>query len=243
MIKAQQASTYLQQLQAQYPEAFKRNFLFFAQLKTKGILDELKEIIPWILAILIFVSSSFLLGMYIEDLFPIFNTLQSRGIAILGIMLLFMLTVPFIIRQIKHSSIHLYQQLSNTPLKLAVLIILQAVNIAYVQSALLQGVLFFFALSFGFVKFYKENMYRENTQDDDFYHLQQIRRICYWSYKKAQKTKRKMKFENKNSEQYKLHQTQLTEYLELHIHLLKFENELSKTYKFVDLDAYIDSMM
>ena len=154
MIKTQQATQYLQQLEQQYPQAFKRNFLLYGQLKAKGLLDELKEFIPWILAMMIFVSTAFALGSLVESSFPRFDQTQAFGIAILCIMLFLMFTVPLIIKQMKHSSTHLYQQLSNTPMKLAVLIVLQTLNIAYLDSSLLQGLLFFFALSFGFIKFY-----------------------------------------------------------------------------------------
>ncbi len=50
MAQKKQAALYLQQLKQQYPAAFKHNDLFYSQLKTQGILDELKELIPWVLA-------------------------------------------------------------------------------------------------------------------------------------------------------------------------------------------------
>ena len=243
MIKSQQATLYLQDLQSKYPLALKRNFLFYSQIKTKGLLDEAKEFIPWILSIMIFCSIYFSLGHYIEQHFTQFNPFQIKGIAALIIMLFFMLVVPFIINQIKHSSIHLYQQVNNTPFKLAIIIILQALNIYFIESILLQGVLFFFAMSFGFVKFYKENLFRDSTKDTEYYQLQQIRRMCFWAYKQAQKAKFKMKFHTKNSEKHQFQQQQLTQYLELHLQLLKYENEMSKSYKFIDLDEYMDSLM
>lgn len=243
MIRSQQAVLFLQDLQNKYPQAFKRNFLFYSQMKTKGLLDEAKEFIPWVLSIMIFCSIYFSLGHYIENHYPQFDPFQAKGIAALAIMLFFMLIVPFIIKQIKHSSVHLYKQLNNTPLKLAILIILQALNIYFFESILLQGVLFFFAMSFGFVKFYKENLFRDSTKDTEYYQLQQIRRTCFWAYKQAKKAKFKMKFHAKNSEQFKFQQQQLTQYLELHLKLLKFENEMCMTYKYVDLDAYMDSLM
>lgn len=243
MINNKQVSQYLQELQTEYPQAFKRNYLFYSQIKTKGIMDELKESIPWILAVMIFVSTSICLGLYIESYFTQWPEFRAKGIAVLIIMLFFMLIIPVIIKQIKHSSTHLYQQLSNTPLKIAVLILLQTANIAYIQNTLLQGVLFFLALSFGFVKFYKENMFRSTTQNIDYYHLQQIRRICLWSYKQAIKAKLDMKISTKNSDKYIQAQHQLSHFLELHLQLLKYENEMCRTYKFIDLDAYMDSMM
>ncbi|NNP71576.1 hypothetical protein A7P53_03810 [Acinetobacter defluvii] len=243
MRTSQQVSIYLQQLQKKYPQAFKRNYLFYSQIKTKGILDELREFIPWVLAVMIFVSIDFVLGNYIATHFQQFDATQAKGIAILIIMLFFMLIVPIIIKQIKHSSTHLYQQFKNIPLKLAVIIILQSLNIAFIQSMFLQGVLFFFALSFGFVKFYKENMFRESTSHIDYYQLQQVRRACFWSYKQALKAKSKLKYLNKNSVKAQQAQTHLTQYLELHLQLLKYENEMSKSYKFIDLDEYMDSLM
>ncbi len=243
MIQSKQVSLYLNQLQQQYPKAFKRNFLFYSQIKTKGILDEAKEFIPWILAIMIFCSLYFSLGKYIASHFLQFNTFQANGIAALTIMLFFMLSVPIIIKQIKHSSVHLYQQLNNTPFKIAVLIIIQALNIYLFESTLLQGILFFFAMSFGFVKFYKENLFRDSTKDTEYYQLQQIRRSCFWAYKQAKKAKFKMYFFKKNSEKYQTLHNQLTTYLELHLQLLKYENEMSKSYKFIDLDEYMDNMM
>lgn len=243
MIKSQQAMLYLQDLQNKYPQAFKRNFLFYSQMKTKGLLDEAKEFIPWVLSIMIFCSLYFSLGHYIESHVPQFNAFQAKGTAALAIMLFFMFIAPFIIKQIKHSSVHLYKQLNNTPFKLAVLIILQALNIYFIESILLQGVLFFFAMSFGFVKFYKENLFRDSTKDNEYYQLQQIRRTCFWAYKQAIKAKTKMKFYSKNSRKFKAQQQKLTQYLELHLQLLKYENEMCMTYKYVDLDAYMDSLM
>ena len=243
MIKTQQATQYLQQLEQQYPQAFKRNFLLYGQIKAKGLLDEMKEFIPWIPAMMIFVTTAFALGDLIESSFARFDGTQSFGIAILIIMLFLMITVPIIIKQIKHSSIHLYQQLSNTPLKLAVLIVLQTLNIAYIESSLLQGLLFFFALSFGFIKFYKENMFRESASNIDYHNLQQIRRICFWSYKQVIKAKIKLKFTSANSDQRETIQQELANALELHLQLLKYENKMSQSYKFVDLDEYVDSMM
>lgn len=243
MIQNKQVSFYLNQLQQQYPKAFKYNFLFYSQLKTKGLLDEAKEFIPWILSIMIFCSIYFSLGHFIAVHFTQFDAFQANAIAALAIMLFFMLIVPIIINQIKHSSTHLYHQLSNTPFKLAALIILQALNLYFIESTLLQGLLFFFAMSFGFVKFYKENLFRDSTKDTEFYQLQQIRRTCFWAYKQAKKARFKMKFYPKSSDQYKLQQQQLTQYLELHLQLLKYENEMCKTYKYEDLDAYMDSIM
>lgn len=243
MINNKQVSQYLQQLQAEYPQAFKRNYVFYSQIKTKGIMDELKESIPWLIAAMIFVSITLCLGFYLESHFTQWPEFYSKGIAVLTVMLFFMFIVPVIIKQIKHSSTHLYEQLKNNPLKIAVLILLQSANIAYLQSMFLQGILFFLALSFGFVKFYKENMFRNDTKNSDYDHLQQIRRVCLWSYKQAIKAKLQMKLASKNSNQYTQAEQQFTHFLELHLQLLKYENEMCRTYKFIDLDAYMDSMM
>ena len=51
-----QALLDLQQLQQQYPAAFKRNILFYGFIQSKGMLDDWKEMIPWVLACLIFYS-------------------------------------------------------------------------------------------------------------------------------------------------------------------------------------------
>ena len=242
MIQNKQVSLYLNQLQQQYPQAFKRNFLFYSQIKTKGILDEAKEFIPWVLAVMIFCSIYFSLGKYIAGHFHQFNEFQANSISALSIMLFFMIIVPLIINQIKHSSTHLYHQLNNTPFKLAVLIIVQALNIYFFESILLQGVLFFFAMNFGFVQFYKENLFRDSTKDTEYYQLQQIRRSCFWAYKQAKKAKFKMYWVKKDSDKHQVLQKQLATYLELHLQLLKYENEMSKSYKFIDLDEYMDSI-
>ena len=243
MIQKKQVSVYLNQLQQQYPQAFKRNFLLYSQIKTKGILDEAKEFIPWVLAVMIFCSIYFVLGQFISRHYPQFNEFQANGISALSIMLFFMIIAPFIINQIKHSSVHLYKLVNNTPFKIAILIIIQALNIYFFESTLLQGVLFFFAMSFGFVKFYKENLFRNSTKDTEYYQLQQIRKSCFWAYKQAKKAKFKMIFSKKDSEIYHIQQNHLAQYLELHLQLLKYENEMSKSYKFIDLDEYMDSMM
>ena len=47
--KTSKFSLYLNQLQQQYPQAFKRKLsIFIVKIKTKGLLDEAKEFIPWI---------------------------------------------------------------------------------------------------------------------------------------------------------------------------------------------------
>lgn len=243
MISNKQTALFFKQMQQQYPSAFKRNYLFYSMIKTKGILDEIKELIPWLLAAMIFVSLAMSLSHFILVYFPQFDTFHAHGIAILGIMLTFMLYTPLVIKQIKHSSNSLYQQLKNTPIKLAVLIVLQALNIAYLESSFVQVILFFLALSFGFVRFYKENMFREDTLNQQYFYLQEIRRICFWSYKQVLKTKFKRYFQAKNSNAQLQLEKQEKQFVDLHIQLLRYENELCKTHKYLDVETYLDSLM
>ena len=243
MISNKQAALFLQQMREQYPSAFKRNYLFYSMIKTKGILDELKELIPWLLAAMIFVSFSMSLSHFIALYFPQFDLFRAHGIAVLIILLIFMLYTPLVIKQIKHSSNSLYQQLRHTPLKLAILIIIQTVNIAYLESLVLQIIVFFFALSFGFVRFYKENMFRKNTQNEHYFYLQETRRICFWSYKQILKIKFKILLSAKNSKTRHALERQEKKFIELHIQLIRYENELCKTHKHVDVETYLDSLM
>ncbi|CAB1215697.1 hypothetical protein [Acinetobacter bouvetii] len=243
MITNKQTALFLKQMREQYPNAFKRNYLFYSMIKTKGILDELKELIPWILAAMIFISLSMSLGHYIAGHFAQFNEFRAQGIAVLAIMLLFMLYTPLVIKQIKHSSTSLYQQLQHTPVKLAVLILLQTLNIAYIESTFLQFILFFFALSFGFVRFYKENMFLEGTQNEHYFYLQETRRICFWAYKQIYKIRFKRLFHAKNSPTYIKFQQQENQFIELHLQLIRYENDLCKTHKYVDVETYLDSLM
>ncbi|MCG2607117.1 hypothetical protein LZZ98_00880 [Acinetobacter sp. SM34] len=243
MISNKQTALFLKQLREQYPAAFKRNYLFYSMIKTKGILDELKELIPWVLAAMIFISLSMSLSPYIASQFPQFNAFRSQGIAVLAIMLLFMLYTPVVIKQIKHSSTSLYQQLRHTPVKLAVVIVLQTVNIAYIESTVLQIILFFFALSFGFVRFYKENMFLEGTQNEQYFYLQETRRICFWAYKQVLKMQFKSLFTSKNSTERHTLRQQEKKFIDLHIQLIRYENELCKTHKHVDVETYLDSLM
>ncbi|OTG73710.1 hypothetical protein B9T26_08105 [Acinetobacter sp. ANC 4169] len=243
MISNKQTALFLKQLREQYPIAFKRNYLFYSMIKTKGILDELKELIPWVLAAMIFISLSMSLSPYIASQFPQFNAFRAQGIAVLAIMLLFMLYTPIVIKQIKHSSTSLYQQLRHTPVKLALLIVLQTLNIAYIESTVLQIILFFFALSFGFVRFYKENMFREGTQNEQYFYLQETRRICFWAYKQVLKIQFKSLFTSKNSTARHTLRQQEKKFIDLHIQLIRYENELCKIHKHVDVETYLDSLM
>ncbi|MGE8560246.1 MAG: hypothetical protein ACN6NJ_04790 [Acinetobacter sp.] len=243
MISNKQTALFLKQMQQQYPAAFKRNYLFYSMIKTKGILDELKELIPWVLAAMIFVSLAISLGHFISIQFPQFDAFRSHGIAVLAMMLLFMLYTPLVIKQIKHSSTSLYQHLRHTPIKLAVLIVLQTLNIAYIESTFLEVILFFFALSFGFVRFYKENMFREGTQNEQYFYLQETRRICFWSYKQVLKIKLKSLLTAKHSKARYALQQQEKKFVDLHIQLIQYENKLCKTHKHIDVETYLDSLM
>lgn len=243
MIKDKQAALFLEQLKLLYPAAFKHNYIFYGMMKTKGMLDELKELIPWVLAAMIFVSISLSLGSYLEMLWPHLAGFRAKGLAVLAIMLFFMLTAPLIIKQMKHSSISLYKQLCNTPIKLAGIILLQALNIAYIESTFLQSVLFFFALSFGFVRFYKENLFREHSDNLQFHYLQETRRICFWSYKQMLKIKCQLFFCQRNSEKSELLKQKLKHLQELHAQTMRFENQLCKSFKHIDLETYLDDLM
>ncbi|CAM4128055.1 hypothetical protein [Acinetobacter pragensis] len=243
MIQDKQTAIFLEQLKLLYPAAFKHNYIFYGMMKTKGMLDELKELVPWILAAMIFLSISMSLGSYIASAWPQISEFRAHGLGVLAVMLFFMLVTPFIIKQMKHSSISLYKQLCNTPIKLAGIILLQAVNIAYIESAFLQSVLFFFAISFGFVRFYKENLFREHSDNLQFHYLQEIRRICFWSYKQILKTKCQLFFSRRRSEKSYLLKQNLKQLKALHDKTMRFENQLCKSFKHINLETYLDDLM
>lgn len=243
MIQDKQTAIFLEQLKLLYPAAFKHNYIFYGMMKTKGMLDELKELVPWILAAMIFLSISMSLGTYIASGWPQISKFRAHGLGVLAVMLFFMLVTPFIIKQMKHSSISLYKQLCNTPIKLAAIILLQAVNIAYIESAFLQSVLFFFAISFGFVRFYKENLFREHSDNLQFHYLQEIRRICFWSYKQILKTKCQLFFSRRTSEKSYLIKQNLKQLKALHDKTMRFENQLCKSFKHINLETYLDDLM
>ena len=111
------------------------------------------------------------------------------------------------------------------------------------ESIFLQIILFFLALSFGFVRFYKENMFRADTQNEQYFYLQETRRICFWSYKQILKIKLKRLFSAKNSATRNLLQQQEQHFIDLHIQLIRYENDLCKTHKHVDVETYLDSLM
>lgn len=240
MINHQQVIALFQQLQEQHPQAFKRNILFYSLLKTKGMLDELKEIIPWLLALMIFLSSAFTLAEYFSTLWIHLNSFQYMGSAIIVIMLIMRLYLPFIMWQIHHSSNSLYAHLKNTPLKLTIVIILQAINLLYIESSVLQFVLFFFALSLGFVRLYKESMFLEKTTAEQQYYLQQIRKATLWAYKKNRKAALKMKFKTKSDNT--LLQAEQKYFHHLYLELKKYEDKMCNTYKHADIESYIDTI-
>lgn len=243
MTQNKQAVLFLQQLKLQYPAAFKRNYLLYSMLKTQGILDELKELLPWIIAAMIFVSLSMSIHQAIQHYFPSMSDFRSNSIAVLSIMLFFMLVVPVVIKQIKHSSMSLYQSLKNTPFKLAVVILLQLLNIAFLQSQFVQSVLFFFAISFGFVRFYKENLFKGESSSEQYYVLQETRRICYWSYKQMLKAQFKLKLcSASNTKQIQLKE-EFTKFQTLHIQMLHHENQLCKKLKHKNVENYLDELM
>lgn len=243
MISSQQAGHFLNQLQAQYPEAFKKNFILYGQIKTKGIMDEKKEIIPFLLSLLIFIPLAYLISEIIHSHFIEFDSFQANATANIIIMLFLMLICPLVLKQIKHSSHSLYANLKHTPFKLTILIILQAINLAFIESWILSAIYFFFTLSFGFVKFYKENMFRPKTTSEHYYHIQEFRRICFWSYKKSVVAYVKLKFTSKSSEKYRKLVEQKKNYAKLYTQLYNFENKLCLSYKHVDIETYIDSIM
>lgn len=241
-MKEQQAKLFLEQLQTQYPHAFKRNFLFYSMLKTKGLFDELKELIPWLLAAMIFVSISIVLSSQITMFLPEIGDFRAHGLAVLAIMLFFMLICPLVIKQIKHSSGSLYLLHRHTPIKLAVLIILQALNVAFIEYYFLLSLLFFFAISFGFVKFYKENLFRSETELKDYYYLDETRRICFWSYKQIIKNKLLLAITGHNEKRQNYLSQKIKILQELHVNALNFEHQLCKKMKYLDLDEYLDEI-
>lgn len=236
----QQVIALFQHLQKQHPEAFKRNFLFYSLIKTKGIMDELKEIIPWILAGLIFISSTISVSRHFATLWPNLSDFQYTGTAILIIMLIMRLYSPYVLWQIKHSSNSLYQHLKNTPFKLSIVILLQSLNLLYIESSVLQYALFFFACSFGFVRLYKENMFLATTTLEQQYYLQQIRRATLWAYKNQKRLTLKSKLASVDTQQHL--QQQLSYFSELHQSLKNYENKMCSTYKHNDVESYMDDI-
>ena len=108
-MQTKQIDLLLQQLKLLYPAAFRRNYLFYGQIKTKGILSDLKELIPWVLAAMIFVPISLVLKDVYSSKLSTAPDFQAQAYAILTILLFLMLVVPLVIKQIRHSSHSLYQ--------------------------------------------------------------------------------------------------------------------------------------
>lgn len=242
-MQSTQVSLLLKHVQSMHPQAFQRNYVFYGQIKTKGVLDDRKEFIPWILALMIFLPISLVLKDYFLLVFNSKDAFKAQTAAVISILLFLMLIVPLIIKQIKHSSHSLYQQLKHSPLKLTIVILLEGLNLAFLQSSFLLWLLFFFGISFGFVRFYKENLFRIESKDTDLYQLQQLRRACFWAYKKTYSLRLKLCFQSKQSERYSEMKNQLEQYATLHTQLFKAEHEYCKKIKHIDLDSYLDELM
>ena len=110
-----QVTLLLQQLKRQYPTAFKGNYLFYSQIKIRGIWDKAKLFIPWALAAMIFVPISLMLGDFVQQSFVQISEFQAQSYAMLAILLFLMLSLTLILYQIQHSSYSLYQLLRHTP--------------------------------------------------------------------------------------------------------------------------------
>lgn len=242
MTNNQDVINLIQQLQVQYPASLKRNYLFYSMLKVRGLFDEIKEALPWLLASMIFIPITISLYYFIQGIRPQFDFFQASGFAILVILVMMMLYVPLVIVQAKQSSDSIYQYLKNTPVKLTILIALQGINILYLQSSIFQYILFFFALSFGFVRLYKENLFLEKTTTEQFFYLQQIRRACFWASKQHFKYKALLKISTSNSPKHAQYQEQLQIFHSLQTQLFKYENKLCNQYKHQDFESYMDSI-
>ena len=86
-------------------------------------------------------------------------------------------------------------------------------------------------------------MFRKNTQNEHYFYLQETRRICFWSYKQILKIKFKTMFKAKNSKARQLLEQQEKQFIDLYIQLIRYENELCKTHKHLDVETYLDSLM
>lgn len=242
-MQAKQVQDLLQQLTIQHPNAFKGNYLLYSQIKTKGLWDDRREFIPWLLALAIFIPLSLVLKDLILQYVPSLSAFNAQAYAILAFMLLMMWVVPIAIKQIKHSSNSLYQLLKHSPIKLTVVIVLQALNIAFLQSQFALWLLYLLAMSFGFIRFYKENLFRDTSNLQDYYQLQQLRRLCYWSYKKCLILKIKIRLCSKNPSKRKQLVDELNIFATLHTQMFKTEHLFCKQIKHIDLDSYLDEML
>ena len=240
-MQAKHVQHILQQLSEIYPAATRHNYLFFSQIKTKGVLDDKRELIVWILALCIFVPISLVMQQKFEQFFEL-SSFQALSYSVLTLALFFMLVVPFIIYQIKHASNSLYQLQQSAPIKLTIVIILHALNMLFLQNLILVWLALFFTVSFSFVRLYKENLFRESTTTQDYFQLQQVRRMCFWAYKQAMKTKIKMRFCSQQSAHYALLKKSLVIYADLHTQLFKLEHQYCKQIKYIDLETYLDEI-
>lgn len=235
-----QVTLLLQQLQQQYPAAFKANYLFYGQIKIRGIWDQGKVLVPWVLAAMIFVPSSLILRDLIQQTFMPISEFQAQSYAILAILLFLMLMFTLILQQIQHSSYSLYQFLRQTPIKMTAVIVLQILNQVFLENSVLMWSLLFFGISFGFVRFYKENLFRQSSQSTEHYQLQQLRKICFWAYKQTCLLRLKLRFCSSNDPQHAQIEQQLNHYAKLYTQLLKHEHQYCKTIKHLDIDSYLD---
>lgn len=242
-MQSKQVQLLLQQLETLYPAAFKRNFLLYSQIKTRGILDDWRELVPWVLAVMIFIPISLILQNFFSNHLEKLDAFQSQSYAIISILLVLMWVLPFVIKQIKHSSHSLYQLLRHAPIKLAVVILLSGLNLMFTESSLLMWILFYFGVNFGFVRFYKENLFRDHSQSLEYYQLQQLRRICFWAYKQTVKSRLKLRLISSQSSHYQARKIQLGHEADLYVKLLKYEQAYCKQIKHLDLDSYIDEKL
>lgn len=243
MITQKQSLQYIKQLQEHYPQAFKKNVLWYGFIPVKGALDEWKEIIPWLIAFTAFMPITYFLNIQIHQITPTFTTFQYLASAVILITLFLMMIIPMIIYQIHHSSAYLYQSIKNTPFKIAILIILQAINFKFFESSLLLGVLFFLTMRYGFISFCKENLFKDHTTSIDYKNLLLIRKACFWSHIKIIKCTLQLKLTPKTSPHYQIRTSQKLKVIQLNKELVQFENELYKSLKYTDLETYIDELM
>jgi hypothetical protein len=243
MITQQKASLYLEQLQQNHPQAFKRNFLFYGFIQTKGALDELKEFIPWLIALTTFIPLIYFLSHYIHLFFEQLSDFQAQASAIICLMLFFMLILPLVIYQIRHTSLRLYQNIKNLPFKLAILIILQAINLKFFESVFLQGVLFFLSLSYGFIACYKENLFKSNITLKDQYILNQFRKACFWSHLHICKLSLTLLLTRKTSVKYQQRLDQKSQFQTLNNQAHQFEDQFYQSIKYINLESYVDELM
>lgn len=242
-MQAKQVQLLLQQLTVHHPAAFKRNYLFYSFIKTKGLWDERRDFMVWLIALSIFIPCSLLLQALIQRHYASLSNFQSQSYSILSISLIFMLIMPLLIKQIKHSSNSLYQLLQHNPIKLTAIILLQGINIAFLEYTFILWLLFILSVSYGFVSFYKENLFRESSLDTDYYQLQQVRRICFWAYKQAFIIKFKMRWLEKDPQRYQSLKQQVERYADLHTQLFNVEHQYCKRIKYIDLDRYLDEKL